>query len=417
MRIALLGDLHTFRYYAHPWQLLNKRPIGLLNLYLNRRKKFKHKYLPALLNHLQQQSPQTLLLTGDLTTTGLPSEFKDAYKTLKPLLDKYKTHLVPGNHDRYIPSITKQKLLEKHFPNQTPKSYPNLQPLHGKWQLLSINASIPRGLNAQGKLGQDQLEKIKSLTQNLTESDGLIILSHYPIYSPANQHNHKNHELLDATQLQQTLQASPAKQIYIHGHIHKPWLLKLPISQHPFTLSLNTGAPVMTSPLYPQGQGYWTIDLPQNTQDKITFNHYAPTPNDDDTYSISLTATKKYDTSIDTKKLNYRKPTTDEIRLIKYLIPLNSGLYISDEVDSTIMVNELRGGMGSLEITTISDKSHDTRQFGNRISDCQFNDIDGICVIASLHLDKEGSLFELDIWKTDSSDLIKIPENSTFSPV
>ncbi len=293
MRIAILGDLHTFRLYAHPWQLLNKRPLGLINLYLNRRKKFKHQYLPPLLQHLQAQNPQTLLLSGDLTTTGLPSEFRDAHRILKPLLEKYKTYLVPGNHDRYIPAITKNKMLEKHFPHQTPKDYPNLQPLHGQWQLLSINPAIPRGLNAQGKLGANQLAKIKSLIQNLTPKQGLIILSHYPIYSPANQHNHKKHQLLDAKKLQAILQKNSAKQIYIHGHIHKPWLFKIPKSKHHHTLSLNAGAPVMTSTLYPQGQGYWTLDLPPNTTTPITFKHYAPTPQNN-THTITPTSTITY---------------------------------------------------------------------------------------------------------------------------
>lgn len=67
------------------------------------------------------------------------------------------------------------------------------------------------------------------------------------------------------------------------------------------------------------------------------------------------------------------------------------------------------GGMGSLYLFpngVIIEK----RSFGKCVSTCQFTDKDGVEVIASLNVDKNGELFELDIWKTDYSPLISIPE-------
>ncbi|WP_420885213.1 DUF6984 family protein, partial [Candidatus Symbiothrix dinenymphae] len=40
-------------------------------------------------------------------------------------------------------------------------------------------------------------------------------------------------------------------------------------------------------------------------------------------------------------------------------------------------------------------------------------DEDGVDVIASLNIDDTGDLYELDIWKTDFSPLIKLPWIST----
>jgi hypothetical protein len=68
------------------------------------------------------------------------------------------------------------------------------------------------------------------------------------------------------------------------------------------------------------------------------------------------------------------------------------------------------GNMGSLHLS-LSENITKNRQFGKQISDCQFIDSDGVTVIASLNVDTEGNLFELDIWKTDYSSLIKIPDN------
>ena len=50
------------------------------------------------------------------------------------------------------------------------------------------------------------------------------------------------------------------------------------------------------------------------------------------------------------------------------------------------------------------------RKFGRQISDFQFTDVDGIEVIASLNVDSDGNLFELDIWKTDFGKLIELPD-------
>ncbi len=49
------------------------------------------------------------------------------------------------------------------------------------------------------------------------------------------------------------------------------------------------------------------------------------------------------------------------------------------------------------------------RKFGRRASECQFTDEDGVEVLASLNLDQDGNLYELDIWKTDFGKLIRIP--------
>lgn len=62
------------------------------------------------------------------------------------------------------------------------------------------------------------------------------------------------------------------------------------------------------------------------------------------------------------------------------------------------------GNMGSLLLYP-KNTTNNNRQFGKNISECQFKDTDGITVVASLNLDKNNQLFELDIWKTDFSPL------------
>ena len=67
------------------------------------------------------------------------------------------------------------------------------------------------------------------------------------------------------------------------------------------------------------------------------------------------------------------------------------------------------GEMGSLYLFP-HGKVIEDRVLGEQISDFQFTDSDGVEVIASLNVDNNGNLFELDIWKTDFGKLLKYPD-------
>lgn len=62
------------------------------------------------------------------------------------------------------------------------------------------------------------------------------------------------------------------------------------------------------------------------------------------------------------------------------------------------------GGMGSLRFAT--DKAS---RFGSMASETSFEDEDGVYVLASLYLDKQGNLLELDVWKVDYTPLQRWP--------
>ena len=104
-----------------------------------------------------------------------------------------------------------------------------------------------------------------------------------------------------------------------------------------------------------------------------------------------------------------RHQTALEIQLLEELIcrshntfPLNwkSNLLVSDLSD---------GGMGSLALHPHGIDDYKEHHWGSQASDCLFDDIDGITVVASLYLDEKGELYELDIWKTNWNPLIDIP--------
>ncbi len=55
--------------------------------------------------------------------------------------------------------------------------------------------------------------------------------------------------------------------------------------------------------------------------------------------------------------------------------------------------------MGSLAI----GENYANRQLGAEVAEFMFKDIDGTPVSASLNVDQQGELYELDIWKVDFS--------------
>lgn len=99
----------------------------------------------------------------------------------------------------------------------------------------------------------------------------------------------------------------------------------------------------------------------------------------------------------------------DEKRLVHALIEKAVDLQLPDGwVDRVMVVSMDDGGMGSLHFLSSSSS---IQKMGRQASEICFNDEDGVTVIASLNLDESGLPFELDVWKTDFTPLIRLPHN------
>ncbi|RYX87687.1 hypothetical protein EON73_00855 [bacterium] len=70
-----------------------------------------------------------------------------------------------------------------------------------------------------------------------------------------------------------------------------------------------------------------------------------------------------------------------------------------------LIVEEMNdGGMGSLKFVSSTEKG-----FGKEIGEITLSDLDGVPVSFALNLDREGKLYELDVFKADFSKLKKFP--------
>ena len=105
-----------------------------------------------------------------------------------------------------------------------------------------------------------------------------------------------------------------------------------------------------------------------------------------------------------------RKLTAQEENLLSILVKRSSVILPTDWKEGLLVRSMNDDGMGSLYLFPKGEIKEDDRSFGESVSEFQFTDQDGIEVIASLNLDNNGDLFELDIWKTDFSKVIRLPE-------
>jgi hypothetical protein len=103
-----------------------------------------------------------------------------------------------------------------------------------------------------------------------------------------------------------------------------------------------------------------------------------------------------------------RKPTPEEAAFLEFLIKKASVKFSSDWKEGLLVKSMTEDAMGSLYLFPKGITSED-REFGDEVSEYIFKDEDRREVIATLTIDDRGNLFELDIWKTDFSALIKFP--------
>ena len=288
MRVVHLGDLHHYRLWANPLACFNKRLLGLGNLWLNRRRRFRRELWPAIARRIVSLRPDWVLCSGDLTTTSLPGEFEDVARLLAPVTESCPTLLIPGNHDRYVPGAA--GMMERSLGRWMPPAYPHLAPLNEHWSVLCLDAAFPQW-HAQGRVGEAQLARATELVRGLEAGRGLVVLCHYTASTPPPEvHEPPRHGLIDAAEVRALMREAAAAAravVYLHGHIHRPWCCCAEEAGLDRMLDLNAGAPCMRSTLFPEGQGFWELDLPSPPA-MPRCRHHVPDALGDDGWSVAM---------------------------------------------------------------------------------------------------------------------------------
>lgn len=214
--------------------LLNKRALGYLSW--RRRRRFEHRreVLDALGRDLDMDALALLLVTGDLTHIGLPSEFRQGRAWLEALGSPAQVALVPGNHDACVraPHADTFALWEDYMASDAaaPATFPSLRE-RGDIAFIGLSTACPTPpLMASGTAGEAQLARLPDLLDEARARGRfrVVYLHHCPL--PGQEKWRKR--LTDAPRVAEILAAHGAE-LVLHGHGHRA---------HRHTLATRDGA-------------------------------------------------------------------------------------------------------------------------------------------------------------------------------
>lgn len=267
-----LSDVHIWRYSYNPLHLINKRLVGIASLIAGRAANFRLERLDGVVDRILSLNADHLLITGDLTTTALPAEFRNARKSLSRLLgDPARVSIIPGNHDRYTSGSVRSRTFEAHFGEFAPsQQFPWLRYLTPDTAIVGLDPTRSH-LSARGLLPAEQLAAARQLVLDCpTPPRRLIIACHYPVLAPPTyQQELQPKRMKNAEEVLNWL-AELGPHLYCCGHVHAAWAF-VP-TRLPDQICLNSGAPLLRDPTGLRPPGFLEIELHQTS---VSVLHHA----------------------------------------------------------------------------------------------------------------------------------------------
>jgi 3',5'-cyclic AMP phosphodiesterase CpdA len=225
---AHLSDPHLTSLDGVRWrQLLSKRALGYLSWRHRRCTEHRTEVLDVLLEDLEHTRPEHIVITGDLTHTGLPDEFRQARVWLERVGGAERITVVPGNHDAYARASWSStfSLWEPFMRSDDPAPgdtgvslFPSLRVRKGVALIGLSSARATAPFLATGALGRAQLDRLEALLSR-TAAEGLfrIVMLHHP---PRREDESWRKRLTDANALCAVLERTGAE-LVLHGHMHR----------------------------------------------------------------------------------------------------------------------------------------------------------------------------------------------------
>ena len=270
MRLIHLSDVHVWRYPSNPARFFSKRTLGIIDLLAGRARKFRLERLEDVIAKVDSIPRDHLLITGDLTTTALPEEFRAARDALAPLLsDPSRATVIPGNHDRYTTGSVRKKHFEAAFGEFAPEGpYPWLRPIADDLAILGLDPTRSH-ISARGDLPPEQLQAARDLIAN-GRPRRLIVACHYPLVAPPPYEKQLALKRLKNAEAVADWIRTIGRHVYCCGHVHAAWAFSPPTI--PDQLCFNSGAPLLRDPTGFHLPGFLEVHL---EGDGVTALHHA----------------------------------------------------------------------------------------------------------------------------------------------
>lgn len=239
MRIGHISDIHILDLGKHsPFEFLNKRLVGGLNLLLNRSQAHSAAVVERAIEHLEELGVDHIVVSGDLTNLALDPEFAAARSIIDTIEDATdRVSVVPGNHDYYTPDAVKARRFENHFEPFLESDLPDYQldggypfcHLRDETAIIGLNSGIATPwffstgtvadaeLTAAGRLLDDPEVKRRFK----------IVVVHHPLLPDENHSIQFTRRMVNDEDVLEMVRTKGVD-LVMHGHTHFFSTVKLP---------------------------------------------------------------------------------------------------------------------------------------------------------------------------------------------
>lgn len=217
-RFAHISDLHFFHMSWDIRQLFSKRLIGIGNFLLRRQREFNYTLLEDLSSILIKEKVPFALISGDVSCTSTPEEFKKALSFVQRLQNHgIETLTLPGNHDKYTKKASKEGLFYHSFPSSLSSHGLQVHKLSSSWWMIALDTTIATPLFCcHGLFSKDLEEKLDKALTDLPAEANVILANHFPIFEKKKKDLEREEALTDLCKRHKKIK------LYLHGHNHKP---------------------------------------------------------------------------------------------------------------------------------------------------------------------------------------------------
>jgi len=227
MRLIHLTDPHLSSLSGQSFRSMRgKRKTGYLSW--SRKRQFIHRRetLEQLTHAVHQESPDQVILTGDVIQVGLAEEVAEVAEWLRRLAPADQLLFVPGNHDVYATGSWIAIRNDWNFilppspatsQDSSSAGYPVIRTQQDVALIGISTACVTPVFSARGEVGEAQRERIKHALESAEQQDQLACLAmHHP---PLQGMSKWRKSLRDTSAMEQLLQQfQPA--MVLCGHLH-----------------------------------------------------------------------------------------------------------------------------------------------------------------------------------------------------
>ncbi len=208
-------------------QLLSKRLLSYLSWRRKRRFEHRREVLDALAEDIAGAELDQLLVTGDLTHTGLPEEFRQAQQWLQQLGPADRVAVTPGNHDALVrdePRHTFDLWRDYMAPDPGREAgFPSLRQ-RGELAFIGLSSALPTPpLMASGRVDAAQLNALAALLDETRGKFRVVYIHHSPV-----QGVEKWRKALRNADAVAAVLAAHGAELVLHGHGHRARRDQLP---------------------------------------------------------------------------------------------------------------------------------------------------------------------------------------------